>query len=149
MLESSQGVKGECLRLKEEVDRLKAAVENPYSVSYHPGPRLNGKVNGHVTYSTSPPTSSSDSPFPPDPKADERNKEYLLSMDVDKVWLCVYVQGMAVCMCARYGCVYVCKVWLCVSVQGMAVCICARYGCVYMCKVWLCVQVYFMHSHFN
>ncbi|KAL5506262.1 hypothetical protein EMCRGX_G007873 [Ephydatia muelleri] len=85
MLESSQGVKGECLRLKEEVDRLKAAVENPYSVSYHPGPRLNGKVNGHVAYSTSPPTSSSESPFPPDPKADERNKEYLLSMDVEKV----------------------------------------------------------------
>lgn len=85
MMDSSQGVREQCLRLQEEVDKMRVAVENPYSVSYHPGPRLNGKVNnGHAAYSTSPPTGS-DSSFPPDPKADERNREFLRSMDMDKV----------------------------------------------------------------
>ena len=100
MMDSSQGVREQCLRLQEEVDKMRVAVENPYSVSYHPGPRLNGKVNnGHAAYSTSPPTGS-DSSFPPDPKADERNREFLRSMDMDKVWLW--------CMCT---CGTICTHW--------------------------------------
>ena len=102
-MDSSQEVKDQCLKLQEDVERMRGAVENPYSVSYHPGPRLNGKVNGHVAYSTSPPTGG-DSSFPPDPRADVRNKKYLQSMDVDKVkrlygYMHVWLASQCACIC--------------------------------------------------
>ena len=64
-----------------DVDRVKDRAEYQYSTTYHPGPRPNGNIHGHVT---SPPTIS-ESSFPPDPMVEERNREYLVSLDVHKV----------------------------------------------------------------
>ena len=59
--------------------------ENPYYVSYHPGPRLNEKTNGHFTAGV--------------PPANDRNRKYLITMDVDKVHVVVCV---CVCVCALF-----------------------------------------------
>ncbi|KAL5506055.1 hypothetical protein EMCRGX_G007621 [Ephydatia muelleri] len=69
-IESSEQMRNQCFKLQGDIERMRIATENPYHVSYRPGPRLNDKTIGHFTAGV--------------PPANERNREYLVTMDVDK-----------------------------------------------------------------
>ena len=96
-IESSEQMRNQCFKLQGDIERMRIATENPYQVSYHPGPRLNEKTNGHFTAGVPPP-------------ANERNREYLITMDVDKVHVVCVCVCVCVCMCTFHS-GYICSVY--------------------------------------